>query len=162
MASVVGYSKNSINDLYDIKICRMNPYTCDIQVGYYKMINKVPESQYFSFPATQDNRHIFIPSRIVEDRNSFKTYVLNIFKSKPECIDIEPCNIYTSDLCCKKNTSTSNSETIINNGTTVVTQEDNLLQESDILWIVGITCILVILVGAMIGVVAYIGSTKTQ
>lgn len=102
MASVVAYNKNVNDNKYDIKICTSKPDTCNVHGGYYKLTNPMPSEWLLPFPSTADNVNVFIPSRVVEDANSFKHLVLNNIKDNPKCLTLDPCNIYSEQWCCKK------------------------------------------------------------
>ena len=106
MANVVGYSKIGDEGKYDVKICTND--VCEIQPGYYKLQNNDPKTQIFPFPANDDNSSVFIPARIVEDKSALDSYVVAKFLKKPDCLSIDPCNIYTKDLCCTSSTTKNN------------------------------------------------------
>lgn len=110
MANVVGFSRIGDEGKYDVKVCTNQ--VCEIQEGYYKLQNNNPKEQLFPFPSSLDNSNVFIPERVVEDKTAFDMFVVKKYLAKPECVDIDPCNIYTNDVCCKEKTQeTDNEET---------------------------------------------------
>lgn len=167
MASVVGFTKMTNSDgKYDIKICTKEPYSCDIQVGYYRIINNKPHLQYFPFPSTIDNVNVFIPSRIVEEKSGeLKRYVWDLFREKPSCLAIDPCNVYTRDYCCKdakftisKVEDDANTAKKIESSSTSSVKKDGD-DNTGIWWIVILTITVVLLLVGVIGTLIYVAHT---
>lgn len=100
MGEVADYTK--VGGLYDVKIC--NKQGCSVETGHYKIKNPEPEGeskQVYSFPSTADNTIIFVPGRVVEDKQAFSKYVIGQTKTQQTCYNIDPCNVYTKELCCE-------------------------------------------------------------
>lgn len=112
MASVVAFNKNTNDNKYDIKICSSNPDTCNVHGGYYKLVNPNPKEWLLPFPSTADNTKVFLPSRVVEDANSFKYLVYNKLIGNPACLELDPCNIYSEQWCCKKGQRSTDSAVV--------------------------------------------------
>lgn len=159
MASVVGFTKiGGEFGKYDIKLCNMEPHVCDIQSNYYRLKNENPHSQYFPFPSTMDNINVFIPSRIIEDRAAFKKYVIDLFRKQPKCLKIDPCNVYTKDICCDGswNPNDVNGYHKNDDGKEKDKNSNNGITDVDIIWIVVISILLVLLIAGVISMVVHV------
>jgi hypothetical protein len=98
MSYITQYSKPGNSTLYDVKVCNQN--RCDVMMDQYKFVNGAPNEQMFPFPSTSDNKLFMVGERIVQDKNAFNQLVLHHAK-KQQCFDIDPCDVYTSEYCCK-------------------------------------------------------------
>ena len=151
MANVVGFNRIGDEGKFDIKICTND--VCQIKEGYYKLTNDKPGEQLFPFPATSDNKNVFVPERVVEDSSAFDAFVLSKFLTKPECITIEPCNVYTKSMCCMNTNKQTTKEAATSNSS---------MTGFMVVAIVLAVALFVLLIGAMIYVASTDGSGSSS
>lgn len=152
--SVVGFTK--VNGKYDIKLCTTQPYVCDIQTGYYRVNNATPETQFYPFPSTVDNKNVFIPSRIVEDKDAFKKYVIDYITARGiKCLNMDPCTVYNVGVCCNGKSDTSGS---VSNSTDASAQSSNNTNKLSVGWLILMIIVITLLIISINGMLIYFGT----